>query len=146
MNAVLSHEYISTVLLPHIARVRSNPGLEHELAVLLMDNCAVHMHDDTLQELDAHRVKVVTFPLHTTNIFPSLDFSLFNVFKKRMAYKLSMDSDDSTKAFILRIFHNVKQTLVADNVRSAFVQIGVSYNIDVVPYRLIFDESPLRQS
>jgi hypothetical protein len=38
MNAVLFHEYISTVLLPHIARVRSNPGLEHEPAVLLMDN------------------------------------------------------------------------------------------------------------
>jgi hypothetical protein len=36
--------------------------------------------------------------------------------------------------------------LVADNVRSAFVQIGVSYNINVVPYRLIFNESTLRQS
>jgi hypothetical protein len=40
----------------------------------------------------------------------------------------------------------MKQTLVADNIRSAFVRIGVSYNIDVVPDRLIFDESTLRQS
>jgi hypothetical protein len=63
-----------------------------------------------------------------------------------MVYKLPMNGDDSTTAFIRRISHNMKQTLVADNVRSAFVQIGVSYDIDVVPYRLIFDESTLRQT
>jgi hypothetical protein len=63
-----------------------------------------------------------------------------------MAYNLLMNSDDFTTAFIRCILHNMKQTLVADNVRSAFVQIGVRYNIDVVPYRLIFDESTLRQS
>jgi hypothetical protein len=40
----------------------------------------------------------------------------------------------------------MKQTLVADNVRSVFLQIGVSDNINVVPYRLILDESTLRQS
>jgi hypothetical protein len=85
MNAVLFHEYISTVLLSHIAKVRSNSGLEHEPAVLLMDKCSVRMHDDTLQELVAHRIKVVTFLPHTINIFQSLDLSLFDVFKKRMA-------------------------------------------------------------
>jgi hypothetical protein len=63
-----------------------------------------------------------------------------------MSYKLPMNSDDSTAALIRYIFHNMKQTLVADNLRSAFVQIGVSYNIDVVPCCLIFDESTLRQS
>jgi hypothetical protein len=63
-----------------------------------------------------------------------------------MAYKLPINSDDSTTAFIRRISHNMKHTLVADNARSAFVQIGVSSNIDVVRYRLIFDESTLRQS
>jgi hypothetical protein len=63
-----------------------------------------------------------------------------------MAYKLPINSDDSTTAFIRCIFHNMKHTLVADNLRSAFVQIGVNYNTDVVLYRLIFDESTLCQS
>jgi hypothetical protein len=40
----------------------------------------------------------------------------------------------------------MKQTFIAHNVRSSFVQIGVSYDINVVLYRLIFDESTLRQS
>jgi hypothetical protein len=48
--------------------------------------------------------------------------------------------------FINRIFHNMKQTLVEDMMRRAFIQIGIRYNIDVVPYRLIFDESTLRES
>jgi hypothetical protein len=116
MNAVLFHEYISIVLFPHIAMVRSNPGLEHEPAVLLMDNCSVHMQDNTLQKLAAHRVKVVTFPSHTPNNFQSPDVSLFGVFKKRTTYKLPMNGDGSTTAFIRRIFHNMKQTVVADNV------------------------------
>jgi hypothetical protein len=104
------------------------------------------MHDGTLQEFAAHRIKIVTLPPHTMNTFQSSDLSFFGVLKKRMAYKFPMNSDDSITAFIRRIFHNMKQTLVADNARSAFVQIGVRYDIDVVPYRLIFDESTLRQS
>jgi hypothetical protein len=48
--------------------------------------------------------------------------------------------------FMKRIFHNMKQTLVEDNVRSAFFQIGVWYNINLGPYRFIFDESTLRES
>jgi hypothetical protein len=53
MNAVLFHEYISTVLLPHIARVPSNLGLGHEPAVLLKNNCSMHTHDGTLEEFPA---------------------------------------------------------------------------------------------
>jgi hypothetical protein len=63
-----------------------------------------------------------------------------------MASKLPMNSDDSTMPFIRRIFHNMKQIFIADNVLGAFMQTGVSYHIDVIPYRLIFDESTLRQS
>jgi hypothetical protein len=63
-----------------------------------------------------------------------------------MNHKLPLENDNSTTAFIRRIFHNMKQTLVTDNVRNAFMQSGVQYNIDVVPYRLISDESVFRQS
>jgi hypothetical protein len=41
-------------LVPHIARVWSNSGPENKPAVFLMDNCSVHMHDDTLKEFTAH--------------------------------------------------------------------------------------------
>jgi hypothetical protein len=89
-------------------------------------------------------VKVVTFPPNTTNIFQCLDLSLFDVLKKKMNYRLPLGSDDSVVGFIRRIFHNLKQTLTQDIVRSAFVIIGVEYNIDAEP--LIFDKSVLRQN
>jgi hypothetical protein len=54
MNARLFHEYISTILLPYIAKVRSNLGLTDEPAVLLMDNCSVHMRELTLRNPPAH--------------------------------------------------------------------------------------------
>jgi hypothetical protein len=60
--------------------------------------------------------------------------------------RLPLGSDDSVVAFIRRIFHNLKQTLTPDIVRSAFVHIEVEYNIDAELYLLIFDESVLRQS
>jgi hypothetical protein len=34
----------------------------------------------------------------------------------------------------------MKQTLVEDNVRSSFMQIGLTYDIDTIPYVPIFDE------
>jgi hypothetical protein len=60
-----------------------------------------------------------------------------------MNFKLPLENNDSTTVFIRCIFHNIKQILVEDNVWSVFRQIGVRYNIGVVPYRLIFDESML---
>jgi hypothetical protein len=72
--------------------------------------------------------------------------SLFGNFKKTMNYKLPLDSDETTAGFIKRIIHTMKQTLVEDNVRSSFMQIGLQYNIETSPYLLSFDEDVLRQS
>jgi hypothetical protein len=69
MNAELFHEDMSTILLPHISKVRSNLGLTDEPAVLVMDNYSVHMRESTSRDLVAHRAKVITFPPHPTNLF-----------------------------------------------------------------------------
>jgi hypothetical protein len=104
------------------------------------------MRESTLRNLAALRVKVLTFPPHTTSIFQCFHLSLFGILKKRINHRLPLDSDDSTAMFIKRNFHNMKQTLVEDNVPSAFIQIEVRYHIDVVFHRLIFGESTLRES
>jgi hypothetical protein len=90
-----------------------------------MDNCSIHLQADTLQTLAGHQVKVITFPPHTIHIFQCLDLSLFRNFKKKMNYKLPPESDEHTEGFIKRIFHLMKQTLMEDNVRSAFMQLGL---------------------
>jgi hypothetical protein len=120
MNSQRSVEYISTVLLPYIDRLRSNEEFADKEAVLLMDNCPIHIQAEILQTLADHRVKVITFPPHTADVFQCLYLSLFGNFRKKMNYKLPLKSDEHTAGFIKRIFHLMKQTLVEDNVQGAF--------------------------
>jgi hypothetical protein len=69
----------------------------------------------------------------------------FGNFKKKMNYKLPLQSDEHTAGFIKRIFHLMKQTLVEDNVQSAFMQLGLQYIIEATPCLLHFDEDVLRE-
>jgi hypothetical protein len=145
MSSQLFAEYISTVLLPYVDELQSNEECADKEAVPLMYNCSVHVQGDTLQMLADHRVKVLKFPPHTTHTFQSLDLSLFGNFKKRMNYRLPLETDETTTGFIKRIFHMMKQILFEDNVQSSLMQLGLTYDIDTIPYVLIFDEYVLRQ-
>jgi hypothetical protein len=60
-----------------------------------------------------------------------------------MSYKLLLESDEHTTGFIRRIFHLMKQTLVEDNERSAFMQLDLQSNIEATPYLLHFNETCL---
>jgi hypothetical protein len=113
---------------------------------LLLDNCSIHTTPEILSILREHNVKVITFPPHTTQIFQVLDLSLFGVFKRKMQYKLPFGNDNLTTKFIQKAFHSLKQTFVADNVRSAFRMLGFEFNISETPYTLLFREEKLRQS
>jgi hypothetical protein len=103
MSSQLYAEYISTVLLPYVDELLSNEEFADKEAVLLMENCFVHVQGDTRQMLADHRVKVLTLPPHTTYIFQSLDFSLFGKFKKRMNYRLPLEIDETKTGLIKRI-------------------------------------------
>jgi hypothetical protein len=86
--------------------------------------------------LTDHRVEVLTFRPHTTHIFQRLDLSVFGNLKKIMNYRLPLGSDGTMTRFIKRIFHIMNQRPVEDNVRSSFVQLGLTYDIDTIPYVL----------
>jgi hypothetical protein len=139
-------EYISKVLLLYIDELRSNEEFTNKEAVLLMDNCSIDVQPETLQMIAEYEVKVIIFPPYMTYIFQSLDLSLFGNFKKEMNYMLPLENDETTVGFIMRIFHIMRQTLVEDNVRHAFVQLGLRYNIYTSPYTLLFAERVLRES
>jgi hypothetical protein len=89
MNSQLFAQDISTVLLPYIDKLRSNEEFTDKDVVLLIDNCFFHVQAEILQTLADHRVKAITFPLHTTRMFQCLDLSLFGSFKRKMNYRVS---------------------------------------------------------
>jgi hypothetical protein len=111
-----------------------------------MDNCSIYTKPEILQVLAEDRVKVITFPPRAMHIFQALDLSLFGVFKKKINYQLPFQNDETTVGFIKRVFHNLKQSLVEDNVRSAFLHLGLPYQVGVTPCLLLFNENVLRES
>jgi hypothetical protein len=66
--------------------------------------------------------------------------------KSNMNYKFLLDGDEMTAGFVKRIFHIMKQTLLEDNVRSAFMQRGLRCDIETSPRVLLFDANVLRRS
>jgi hypothetical protein len=85
MNAELFRQYVTTVLIPFINRLRSNEQLVGKPAILLMDNCSIHTKSEIIKILRQHDVKAVTFRPHTTQVFQALDLSLFWVLTKKAA-------------------------------------------------------------
>jgi hypothetical protein len=137
-------EYISTVLLQYIEEFRSNDEFANREALSFMANWSVHTRVETVHELADHGDKVITFPLHTTHVFESLDLSLLGGFQKKMNSRRLLDGVITAAAFIKCIVHNLKQTLVEDNVQDAFMQLGLSYDTTAIAYLLIFDANVLR--
>jgi hypothetical protein len=145
-SSQLFPKYISRVLLPYVDELRSNEEFADKKAVVLMDNCPVQVQGDILQMLADQGAKVLMFPPHTAHIFQSLDLSLFGNFKKRVNDRLPLETDQTTAGFMKHLFHMMKHTLVEDTVRSFFMQLGLTYDINTIPYLLIFDENVFRQS
>jgi hypothetical protein len=89
---------------------------------------------------------MISFPLHATQIFQTLDLCLFGVFKRKMQYKLPFPNDNLTVNFIRNTFRALKQTFVPDNVRSTFKLLGLEFNIPQTLCTLMFREDKLRRS
>jgi hypothetical protein len=71
------------VFIPNLNELRNLEQFADEDAVLLMDNCPRHVGDVILNLLREERVRVITWPPHTTQIFQELDASLFGVHKRK---------------------------------------------------------------
>jgi hypothetical protein len=85
-------------------------------------------------------VRIIKFAPHTTNIFQVLDVVLFGAMKKHDTGLKDLDETLPTAAFLIRVYHNFKQTVIEVNIWGAFAAIGFSYDITETPYRLLFDE------
>jgi hypothetical protein len=84
VTATLFQQYVTSVLIPFIERLRTNPEFTGKSAILLVDNCSIWTGSDVLATFRDHNVKVITFPPHTIQIFQSLDLCLFGIFKRKM--------------------------------------------------------------
>jgi hypothetical protein len=57
-----------------------------------------------------------------------------------------LDEEQPATAFLLKVYHDFKQTMIEVNIRRVFAAIGFVHYIKQSPYGLSFDEEKLRQS
>jgi hypothetical protein len=116
INVKVFLDYIRTVFLPNLAELRTLDSFIEETGVVLMDNCPSHVTDDIIGFLTEARVRVITFVPDTTQIFQVLDVALFDVLKRRLGYKLPFEDEKETVRFIMKVYHEFKQTMVESNI------------------------------
>jgi hypothetical protein len=78
-----------------------------------------------------------------TRIFQILDLILFGVLKRRPRYELPLETDNSTVKFIMKVYHDFRQTMVPFNGWGAFHALGFDYDTRRKLSRLLFDEERL---
>jgi hypothetical protein len=75
-----------------------------------------------------------------------LDVTLFGALKRRLGYKLLFEDEKETVRFIMKGYHDFKQTMAEPNIWAAFWAIGFEFDTETEPYRLLFNEEKLRQN
>jgi hypothetical protein len=108
------------VFLPNLAELPPLDEFAEEMAVLLMDNCPSHMTSDWIALLTEVRVRATTFAPHTTQIFHVLNVIMFAVLKRRTRYELPFGDEKATVKFIMKVYHDFKQTMAEPNIWEAF--------------------------
>jgi hypothetical protein len=126
--------------------LRDSEEFEACEAVLFMDNCSPHISDDIVAVLTHARMRIITFTIYTTHIFQMLDVVLFGALKKHANNIKIFDEEQPAAAFLLKVYHDFKQTKIEINLWEAFAAIGFTHDIEQSPYGLLFDEEKLRQS
>jgi hypothetical protein len=147
VNADIFYDYIRDVFIPHVENCWVIRDRQGSPAVLLMDNCSVHLRSDIIEVLSAHNVKAITFPLHTSGIFQMLDHVLFGMLKtsKRLQQK------DFQLHFLVaharRMLCAFETTKSASNIRPSFTCTEfISEFDDAHKYTLRYDEAKVRSS
>jgi hypothetical protein len=147
VNAAVFYSYLDEVLIRRIEDFREANGLPESPAVLFMDNCSSHLTREVIDLLSSHKVKIITFPPHSSGIFQMLDLVFFGVFK---TYKKRLSRNTSVPVMedhAMRMFRACEAAGASTTVRSCFSRAGFTYQkVPEGGYILGFDESRIRGS
>jgi hypothetical protein len=145
VNAALFIEYIDRIFIPYLTDLQVTEKIKACEAILLIDNCSCHLSDDVIELLGRARVRIITFAPRTIYIFQILNVVLFGALNKHAIGLDTLDEEQPAAAFIIKIYHDFKQTTVELNIWGTFVVIEFTHGIEESRYKLLFDEEKFRQ-
>jgi hypothetical protein len=116
INAEIFLDYIQTVSLSNLAELGALNAFAADISVLLKGNWSSHVTSDVIGLLTQTRLRVITLAPHTTQIVQVLDLILVGVLKRHPRYELSFEDENARAQFIVNVYHDFKQTMVAPNI------------------------------
>jgi hypothetical protein len=137
-------EYLTRVVVPYFLTTRESLHLGPLTGVLLCDNCASHVDDEIMSMLANHNIRVVTFPPHTTHLFPPLDLVTFAAFKRE---KREIHSDGLEASQVWQITKRMKalEHITDSSNNRAFRRGGLGINPRVFPPVATVDSRKLNE-
>jgi hypothetical protein len=147
VDAHIFYDYLRDVLIPRIEDFREANNLPESPAILFMDNCSTHLADQIVQLLTTHKIKVITFPPHSSGIFQMLDLVFFGVFKSQKKRLSKNASVPVMEDHAMRMFRACEAAGASTTVRGCFTRAGFVYHKSPEGgYVLSFDEDRVRDS
>jgi hypothetical protein len=116
VNAYLFLECIKSIFIPYLNELQDSEQLDACEAVIVMANCSPPMAHDVIAILTNTCVRIITFASHTSHVFQMLDVVLFDALEKHATGLEMLNEESRTVAFILKLYHDFKQTMVEVNI------------------------------
>jgi hypothetical protein len=126
-------EYVTSVILPSFAATRESLYLQDFTGVFLCDNCSFHIDKSIKQLLADKRIRLVTFPPHTSYLFQPLDLVTFAAFKREKREVHVRRSFGSQVWEITKPMRGLERATNSTNNRAAFRRAGLTANLRIFP-------------
>jgi hypothetical protein len=139
-------EYMKRIFVTYLNGLRDSEEFEAYEAVLSTDNCSPHISDEVVPVFIHARVQIIIFATQTTYIFQILDVILFGPLKNHANGLKMFDEEQSAADFLLKVYHDFKQTMIEVNTWRVFAAIGFTHDIEQSQYAMLFDKEKPRQS
>ena len=126
-------DYINEVFLPYVEQLRQNQLYAGKTTVLLCGNCSPHIDAALLQQLAMKKVRIVTFPLHSSHLFQPLDLVIFGAYKYYLKIVTTQYERGSQLDRIVRVLKSIEMATISENNRNSFLRAGLGINAQTKP-------------
>ena len=128
INKELFMRWLREVFIADVARRRLDFEMPTQRAVLMMDNCSVHIDEAVLEILTANNITAVFIPPHGSYVFQPLDRVMFSSFKARLRSAIPHEVDKQTER-LSKILESWEDASKTSTIIGSFKLAGLVYRL-----------------
>jgi hypothetical protein len=128
-NEELFMEWALLCLFPYVEERRTRLRSPNERAVLLLENCTIHVRDELKIEFAAHNISMITFPPNSTGFLQPCDLLTFSVLKKNINRTRGAITKLTPESNIYNIIDAHGKATSLGTTQTAFKMAGIGHKV-----------------